>query len=288
MQEASVAAWESARVRKVGAGVLALLVAVGAGFGVVGAATPGWATPQSTPTPSAGGWHNPFCPATLRADPWDTAAGAWSDRPQANAIVAIHTYEAARLLDADVVLVTASSAYRAKLRKVALTRKGGVGWSGPILITIPSTQAVRYVFLDTVALGGGAPYQCPTWVQVMQACHACTQPNRPRSPTATIAARFDQALPPLTCGKPYIQARALHALSPLTGFYGFRPRTAKVEVFIDSDGLLVKARVWKSSGIKGIDYAALGVAEAARYVPARFLCTPVVSNYLVVLDYTGR
>jgi hypothetical protein len=41
----------------------------------------------------------------------------------------------------------------------------------------------------------------------------------------------------------------------------------------------------QSSGIAGIDDFALGAIQLHQFLPARFLCTAVVSELLVRLDY---
>jgi hypothetical protein len=47
----------------------------------------------------------------------------------------------------------------------------------------------------------------------------------------------------------------------------------------------VKTEIRRSSGVDGIDEAAISAVEFSKFQPATFLCTPVVSAQLVTIDY---
>ena len=75
---------------------------------------------------------------------------------------------------------------------------------------------------------------------------------------------------------------------PVTGFYGYRTRTAQIATFIDSAGHAIRTEIWQSSGVPGIDDTALAEAQGSTYEPAQFLCTPVVSIAIFSITYEVR
>jgi TonB family protein len=53
-----------------------------------------------------------------------------------------------------------------------------------------------------------------------------------------------------------------------------------VEAFVDSNGYVVNTEIRRSSGVDGIDEAAVSAVQFSTFRPATFLCTPVVSSQL--------
>ena len=63
-------------------------------------------------------------------------------------------------------------------------------------------------------------------------------------------------------------------------------RLAAFAFAIDSSGALVQTDVYRSSGVEGLDDAAVGAVQASTYAPAQFLCTPVVGVSVFNLQYS--
>lgn len=240
-------------------------------------------TVQATATP---GWPDPFCDVTAYAVPWDATAGPATTDGSA---VRVRLYAArGTAIDADVVLVTRDAAYRVKLHDLALSLPRSVRVTAPLLLALPKPGIVRYLFVDTISLDGTTQVQCPTDVDIVRPFVPSVAEPRLDPPSASFVATLDQKLPPLTCAKPYTDARVVHAYWPQIGFYGNGQREAEIEVFVDSDGHVVNTKIWKSSGVAGIDETARAAAVMSTYAPATFLCTPVVGSYLFALTYENR
>jgi TonB family protein len=69
------------------------------------------------------------------------------------------------------------------------------------------------------------------------------------------------------------------------GIYTKRTLTAQVETFIDSNGHVVQATLYKSSGSDNADAQAVAAAQLSKFAPATLLCTPVVGRYLFRVDF---
>ena len=103
-----------------------------------------------------------------------------------------------------------------------------------------------------------------------------------------VDARLLQTLPAQPCGAIYKGPALAKPFEPVTGFYGYRPRTAQIAVFVDSAGHAIRTEIWQSSGVPGIDDTALAEVQGSTYEPAQFLCTPVDSITLFSITYEGR
>ena len=64
-----------------------------------------------------------------------------------------------------------------------------------------------------------------------------------------------------------------------------KSRSAVVLIALDSRGNLAKVRLVRSSGVPQIDENLMATAESSVFRPATFLCTPIVSQYLMVGNY---
>jgi TonB family protein len=104
------------------------------------------------------------------------------------------------------------------------------------------------------------------------------------SDVAPTAAAYLQALPPLACGHVYSDPE-IESEGPIVGFYGNDVHTTVVHVYIDSDGNPAKASIERSSGVEGLDAAALGGVQQGKFKPAEFLCVPVVSEMSIDMRY---
>jgi hypothetical protein len=187
-----------------------------------------------------------------------------------------------------MTFVDSDSAYSADVPQATIPKdKVGLTLRWFFLITFDHPVSLTEQFVDAVSVDGGAMTNCPSFVK-----HVLSLKNR----TGTLVretedghatAHFLQKLPPLPCGKTFTPIRAKVAFSPVVGHFGDRPRSADVEVFVDSAGNVVKTRIWHSSGVDGIDDAAVGAAQLTTYEPAQFLCIPVVNYGVFRLDYRG-
>ena len=155
-----------------------------------------------------------------------------------------------------------------------------------IVVHFPHATRIRYAYVDTAAVDGAPPVTCPTVAE---------RPGVPKfwhwkqllaGKWLNLDATLQQALPPLRCGAVYRQARMARAGTVYGGNFGFQARSAEVLVDVDSSGKPALVKLVRSSGIPGFDRNVLASAEASRFHPARFLCSPVVSEYLFVGQYS--
>jgi Gram-negative bacterial TonB protein C-terminal len=101
-----------------------------------------------------------------------------------------------------------------------------------------------------------------------------------------IAATRLQSLGRLTCGRMYRDPSGPEDFSGLLiGQYGNRPLSVKLHVYIDSNGNAIDEKVIGSSGFHAVDVTAVGIVQQQKFNPAEFLCTPVVGEMLLQLDY---
>ena len=179
------------------------------------------------------------------------------------------------------------SAFAAEIPPVTVAgSSAGQNVRWPYLISFDRPVAVSAQFVDSVSVDGGPATNCPSFVQTVRPAKDWDATKIPeRSAFGRTAARFLQILPPLSCGRVYTYASTKHAYEPLVGQYGDLRKSVEVEVFIDSDGIVVDTRIWSSSGVEGLDDAGLAGAQRSTFTPAEFLCTPVVSISILQFDY---
>jgi TonB family protein len=63
------------------------------------------------------------------------------------------------------------------------------------------------------------------------------------------------------------------------------PRTVEVEIYLDSNGHVIKTFIYQSGGDPAFDYEATETAIASTYQPAMLLCSPIVGKYLFRVDF---
>jgi len=254
-------------MQKTGVSLLALLCALLSGPAV--AQTP---APSPSPTPPP----NPFCAVHAGArGPLHTSDPEY--RLLLNSTLP-------GTLSVHVTMVGDTGAYDAYLADTTLV-PGKSGFTLPkrTVVTLPSGAVPKYVYVDSYAVAGGEKVDCPT--QPSTVADPVFGPASPEPDATThVAATFLQALPELPCGKMYAPPH-VRGYSPRTGNWGNKELTAKVHVFIDSNGRVVQQSIYKSSGVDGIDDEAMGSAQHSTYTPAMFLCTPVVGDYLFSFTY---
>ncbi|HEY1429999.1 MAG TPA: energy transducer TonB [Candidatus Tumulicola sp.] len=141
-----------------------------------------------------------------------------------------------------------------------------------------------YAYVDSYKLDSGAEIYCPTEVHPFEKSRGGTAKPVPTGTLATFEATYKQALPSLTCDKTYVAATVTRAVRP-RGIRTDTMRSARIAVFINSDGSVARSFVYTSSGVDYLDTLALDAANRAAYRPSEFLCTPVVGEFLCVVDF---
>ncbi len=154
-----------------------------------------------------------------------------------------------------------------------------------IVVHFPHATHIRYAYVDTAAVDGAPSVTCPTVAESPGVPKFWHWKQLLAGKWLNLDATLQQALPPLRCGAVYRQARMARAGTVYGGNFGFQARSAEVLVDIDSLGKPALAKLVRSSGIPAFDQNVLAAAEASRFHPARFLCSPVVSEYLFVGKY---
>ncbi len=233
-------------------------------------------------------WNNPFCAASVAVIPWNDAAGAPAKQRLSRRFLMSLFADGRTSVAANVTLIADAGAYSVTVPTTALLREGGKDefYAEPFLIGFDKPIDVRYAYVDRVGVDSTAPVDCPTFVSLVDPLDdVSTQGDAAGSASlTTLPAKFLQALPPLTCGRAYIPAKGKNLFTPV-GHYGDYKRTTVVRVYIDSDGQPLKETLEQTSGVEGLDAAALGAVARATYTAAEFLCTPVVSEMTVDMDY---
>lgn len=215
-------------------------------------------------------FENPFCSVIAQMQPLAGAPG------YALGLRAASGTE----LDVHVTLVSDSDAYDAHLSHVRLSGPPDNLESDAKIVTLPNDQVVNYFFVDSYATDGGASVMCPSYVVPMGNYPTPFPPDS----AATVASHL-QSLGKLACGQIYRSPDVHGELDVPIGNYGNRPVSTTLHVYIDSNGHAISEEMTHSSGIEGVDDYALGAIQQHQFLPARFLCTPVVGELLVQMNY---
>lgn len=231
-------------------------------------------------------WDDPFCAASVSVIPWNDGADAPDVASITNRYAVQLWADGRQSVAGRVVFVADDGAYAVTMPVSDLLRKGGTHrfYTAFVPVVFDTRVQVRYAYVDSVAIDGEKAVDCPTVVTLVNRSRAGDQPSWGLRGVTSLHAAFVQALPALNCGKWYIAPEMLGE-GPLVGHFGDDRRTTVVRVYIDSNGIPVKERVEQSSGVDGLDDAAVGAVQQSHYRPAQFLCTPVVSEMLVDMEY---
>ena len=228
---------------------------------------------------------NPFCGATAFALPWNVGA----DAPLVNGDSADYALwllvDGKHDVQARVTLITRTNAYTVGIPRLPLDVEKDGGVTEPFLVRFKDAVHVRYAYVDGVGVDGKSVTDCPTFPQEVTPWHDGSAPSVVRS-ALTLVPKLLQPLPKLTCPKVYEGASI--AKEPYTQWisqYGDRQRSAVVRVYLDSDGLPLREKLVRSSGVDGIDQTAIANSMHTIYRPASFLCSPVVSVFYFELTY---
>lgn len=215
-------------------------------------------------------YDNPFCSVIGRMDPLHDGSG-----------YSLVLYAArGASLDAHVTLVSRTDAYDASVTRAELSGPPTDLEAAPAIVTLARNQRIEYFFVDSFALDGGRVVTCPSYVFAVG-----NDPLDSVEGAPTVPARHVQSLDQTACGRMYQEAEEPPDIGGLIGRYGNKPLSVELRAYLDSKGHAIEVKTLKSSGVDGVDQTMVGIVQQAQFVPARFLCTPVVSELLVRADY---
>jgi hypothetical protein len=238
----------------------AFLVTLGLSFGAVRAAGS-----------SAADWKyaNPFCGAVAEVAPLSDGSGYGLLLATASGTT----------IEAHVTLISDTDAYDAHISDTNLLGPPEDRESAPVAIRLPTADTVKYYFVDSYAIDRGGSVTCPSYIFAIGSAISGSA-----GATATFAQHL-QALGQLKCAHAYQGPSTRRDAEGIVGHFGNRPLSTKLDVYVDSNGRAVDEKVVRSSGVEGVDAAAVGNVAQQLFVPAEFLCTPVVGELEVRVDY---
>lgn len=229
---------------------------------------------------------SPFCAATLWLVPWNASSDAAATSAE-SADYALFLNAAGKTdVAARVTLITDAEAFAVTVPRVALHAiEKESDRVASAHVRFDRKQPVRYAFVDAVGVDGADLTDCPSDVSEVEPYRGDAS-SWHVGDALSIAPKLLQPLPKLACAKAYVPAHIIREIGAPVGHFGNTPRSTGVHVYVDSDGRVVKADVAESSGVEGLDIAALALVRNATYAPAQFLCTPVVSDFIIRMDYS--
>jgi hypothetical protein len=253
-------------------------------------------------------WANSdeFCPTRAAIVPWDTSINDASATTTSDRYFINLWTTARKHVYAKVLMFSKTAVYSIEVSSSELGMNNPDSpnrYSAPVEILFDQPVELLYNFVDTTSIDG-AMESCPSYVEGVPSysAHPAVAPHYDENtpPTSAIKSdlmknfrgspvvhpKFVQTVS-VPCGRMY---RGPHLVQggAVIGQYGDRQRLSLVETFIDASGRVRGTRLEKSSGVDGIDQAALGAAQGAIFLPAEFLCTPVVSTYFLWVYYNPQ
>jgi hypothetical protein len=231
------------------------------------------------PAPSASVWKfdNPFCEVLAALVPIEGSAPGSEYGLQ---LYASHGTTVA----AHLTLIGAEGAYDANVTASNLQGASIDRRSDALLVKLEKPEPIHYFFVDSFSIDGSAMAACPSYV--FPSGSGPSADNIGGLELRTITAAFLQKLPALPCGKAYTGPSVAKGFDAIVGLYGNQPRSTELHVFIDSNGTPMRSSIMTSSGLEGLDAAAYAGVQYTRYHPATFLCTPVVGELDMKMDYS--
>jgi hypothetical protein len=230
--------------------------------------------PEASPTP----WRfdNPFCDVLAALVPEQ------GSEPGAEYALELFARDGTRVA-AHVTLIGADAAYDANVPATNLQGAAGDRRTDAVMVKLEKPAIVHYFFVDSFSIDGVAPVTCPSYVFLSGS--GPTTDAMSGLGLQSVTAAFLQKLPDLPCGKAYVGPSIERGNEPLVGHYGDTRRTTRLHVYVDSYGHAVQATIETSSGVDGLDDAAVAGVRATEYRSAQFLCTPVVSELDMEMEY---
>ncbi len=248
-------------------------------FGTLASAPAPAQTPAPSPTPAPWKFDNPFCEVRAGLVPVESAI------PGTEYVVELYASHGTRV-SAHVTLIGSEGAYDANVPSTNLSGALDDRRTDGIDIKMPESAPIHYFFVDTIAIDDEAPVTCPSYVQPSGS--GPSEDSIAGLGLTNVTATFLQKLPDLPCGKAYVEPTSRKGFEPIVGHYGDKPRSVVMHVFIDSAGNALRASMTRSSGVEGLDDAAIAAAEYTKYNPAQFLCQPVVGEIDMEMEYSSR
>ncbi|MGP8101712.1 MAG: TonB family protein [Candidatus Cybelea sp.] len=246
--------------------------------------------PVPADIPRGSEWENPFCNGSAIVVPWDEAQNVAAYASSSKTVAVFLWANADSDYAARVTLIGNGAAYTVDIPRTAIPNSpDGKRRRYAYLVSLPSPIFLNYYFVDGAGVDGAPVSDCPSFVKEV-AAPTESDPSLIAAPAsfARVGAKLMQTLPPQPCGSIYKGPALAKPFTPVIGFYGYGSRTAQVAAFIDSSGHAIRTEIWQSSGVPGIDAAALAAVQGTSYQPAQFLCTPVVSIAIFPITYEAR
>jgi hypothetical protein len=230
---------------------------------------------------------NYFCKASVQLIPWNAGA----DAPLPNATTADYAMwlwvDGKSDLKGRVTLITDSKAWSVNVDSPLYEVHGSSDRATRgFHVRFDKAETVRYMFVDAAGVDGAPVTDCPSVVRTVALWK--DEHTAPRLPNgaAELTPTLLQPLPKLSCASVYVPAKLARDGSQDVSHYGNGERNTKLLLDIDSNGRIVRSKLYESSGIDGLDTAALAGAQASTFTPATFLCVPVVSEVIWNWDYS--
>lgn len=230
---------------------------------------------------------NYFCKASVQLIPWNEGA----DAPLPNATTADYAMwlwvDGKSDVKGRVTLITDRNAWSVNVDSPLHSVQGSSDRpTRGFHVRFDKAETVRYVFVDAAGVDGAPVTDCPSVVRTVALWKDANNAPRLPSQAAELVPTLLQPLPRLSCASVYAPAKLAHDGSQDVSHYGNGERNTKLLLDIDSNGRIVRSKLYKSSGIDGLDTAALAGAQASTFTPATFLCVPVVSEVIWNWDYS--
>jgi hypothetical protein len=183
-------------------------------------------------------------------------------------------------LEAHLTLISNTDAYDAHVGALRLSGPAQDRAGEPVLVKVPSGVKIEYYFVDSYAFDGGQAVTCPSYVSAIGEGSSDLPQGAPK-----VNAQHLQSLGTIACGKAYQPPSLRGDVGAVIGHYGNKPLSVKLRAYVDSNGHAIGVKTIESSGVEGVDRFAVGSVRQQEFNPARFLCTPVVSEMLLRMEY---
>lgn len=225
-------------------------------------------------------YDNPFCDVIAAAAPLPDVIASVSLTP-GNSRYALELHARAGVtLAAHVTFVSDTDAYDAAVPVANLSGPAEDRELTTVVVALPSPDRAGFFFVDSYSVDRGASVTCPSYVLPVGEPLASQE-----SGATVVAATHLQSLGKLPCGQVYRAIGFGEDFGSLTGQYGNRPHSVRYHAYVDSNGRALREVLLQSSGVPGVDAAALGDIQIYAFKPAQFLCTPVVGEVVIEMDY---
>ncbi len=225
-------------------------------------------------------YDNPFCDVIAAAAPLPDVVAAVTPVTGGSRYAVDLRARSGAALAAHVTLVSDSDAYDVAVPDTRLSGPVDDRVTDPFVVMLPKPDSLKFYFVDSYAVDRGARVTCPSYV------FPIGEPlSSQESGAAVLTAVHLQSLGKLPCGQVYQPVRLGNDFGSVVGAYGNQAHSVTYHAYVDSNGRALREVLLKSSGVAGLDVAALGDIQQANFKPAQFLCTPVVGEVDLREDY---